>query len=372
MTKPLPPPHPLAQRRAQAKFARLLLAWYDRERRDLPWRRTKDSYGIWLSEIMLQQTTVRTVEPRWERFLVRWPTMNDLAAAPLEDVLHEWTGLGYYARARNLHKAARVVAEQFGGELPREYEMLLALPGMGVYTAAAVASIAFGEPVPVVDANVERVLARLYALDTEIRSGSAKRRLRELAASLLEARRPGDFNQAMMELGARICLPRRPQCATCPVAEFCEARRLGEPESFPRLPEKPPMEDVREAAALIRRRGRILVLLVPEGKSFAGMWEIPRVKCLEGEESATAAARAARELAGLEVNVRVPVFRAKHTVMRSRISLLVFESVLSAGQPRLSSHEEFRWVTPEEWLEMPKSTTQRRLAEFLAAGNSDS
>jgi A/G-specific adenine glycosylase len=354
--------------RVVSAVRRALLAWYDGRQRDLPWRKSRDPYRIWLSEIMLQQTTVRTVMPRWERFLQRWPTLPDLAAAPLEDVLHEWTGLGYYARARNLHRAAQVVAKSYGGALPADYEQLLSLPGMGVYTAAAVASIAFGEPVPVVDANVERVLSRLYAIEEELRSAAAKKRLRERAAALLDPARAGDFNQAMMELGALVCIPKRPQCGVCPVGKWCAGRATGTPEAFPRLRAKAPMEDVREVAVLLRRAGRVLVLLRPAKASFGGMWEVPRVRVEAEERAEEAAVRAARELAGFDVTVEAPALRLRHVVMRSRIALLVYPATIKGGSLDHPEHEEARWVTSGEWMAMPKSTTQADIAEFLRTG----
>lgn len=348
-----------------SSFRRRLLRWYDGNRRSLPWRETRDPYAIWLSEVMLQQTTVRTVEPRWRRFLRRWPAIADLAAAPLDDVLHEWTGLGYYARARNLHKAARIVVEEFGGELPGRYELLLALPGMGVYTAAAVASIAFGEAVPVVDANVERVLARLHAVEEDARSARGKRRLRGLAVELMSRRRPGDFNQAMMELGATVCVPKRPACWACPVAAVCGAKALGAPEAFPRLAPRPALEPVREAAVILRRGGKVLLLKRKKNASFGGMWELPRVRCRDDESSIDAAARAARELAGLEATIASPVMRLKHTVMRNRITLLVYKSSKIKGSVRLAEHASSGWFLPEEWLDLPKSTSQTKIAKFV-------
>lgn len=351
-----------------ARFRRALLAWFDAHQRDLPWRRTRDPYGIWLSEVMLQQTTVRTVEPRWLRFLARFPTVSALAAAPLDDVLHEWTGLGYYARARNLHRAANVVARDFGGQLPREYELLLALPGMGVYTAAAVASIAFGVAVPVVDANVERVAARVMALPENARTPAAKRSMRAWAERQIDPRRPGDFNQAIMELGALICSPRRPSCESCPVAAHCRARALGEPELYPILPAKAPLEAVREAAVVIRRGSTLLVLQRPPSGSFAGMWELPRGEARTGESIADAAERIVRETVGLAATIATRSLRLQHTVMRRRIELTVFEAREWKGKVEPREHVQSLWVTPTEWMEMPKSTTQAQIALYLETG----
>jgi len=348
------------------RFRQSLLKWYDDQRRDLPWRRTRDPYAIWLSEIMLQQTTVRTVEPRWTRFLQRFPTVKALAAAPLDDVLHEWTGLGYYARARNLHRAATIVARDFDGELPASHELLLALPGMGVYTAAAVASIAFGEVVPVLDANVERVVARLLALEENARMPSAKRAIRAHLEHLIDPARPGDFNQAMMELGATVCSPKSPGCSRCPVAGACRGRALGEPENYPRLPPKAPLEEVREVAVVLRKGRHILLLQRPATGSFAGMWELPRGTCNPGEDGPEAAARIVREQTSLEATPRSPLLRLQHTVMRRRIELTVFDTSSWSGVPRAITHERLEWTLPEEWLDLPKSTTQADIAAHLA------
>ncbi len=362
-----PPGVPLASEHQRRAFRTRLLRWYRRNGRDLPWRRTADPYAIWLSEIMLQQTTVATVLPRWERFLGRWPTVEALAAAPLAEVLHEWSGLGYYARARNLHRAARAVAEEHNGRLPGSSAQLRELPGMGPYTAAAVASIAHGEPAAVLDANVERVLTRLTALEQDARSTAGKRHLREWAAALLHPRHPGDHNQGMMELGATVCTPRAPDCGTCPVAGFCLARQKGRPERYPLLPRRQPVERVREAAILLDRRGRFLVLHRRKDVSFGGMWELPRVRCAPEEDPVEAARRAAREAAGLATeHTEGPLLELRHTVMRSRIHLTLWRAQAPRGTVLPGpEHQEFRWVAPEHWLSLPKSSTQARIAGFL-------
>ena len=219
------------------KTARLrtrLIEWYEQNRRDLPWRNRKDSYAIWVSEIMLQQTRVAVVVDRYQAFMTRFPSLVSLALAPEQDVLALWSGLGYYRRARMLHKAARFVADNYQGNLPETAEELRALPGIGAYTADAIASIAHGEPVAVVDGNVERVLCRLAGWDSASRTGAAalRRKIDELAAQLVDPARPGDFNQALMELGATVCLPRKPQCQVCPVSGDCKTR--GEHKTSPR------------------------------------------------------------------------------------------------------------------------------------------
>ncbi|HEX4964881.1 MAG TPA: A/G-specific adenine glycosylase [Thermoanaerobaculia bacterium] len=253
-----------------------LLAWFDLHRRDLPWRRTDDPYRIWLSEVMLQQTRVETVLPFYNRFLERFPTVHDLAEAETEEVLALWSGLGYYRRARQLHAAARKIAEL--GAFPSTVEGLLALPGIGAYTAAAVASIAFGVVSPVMDGNVERVLSRCLALEEDPKSGGARRQLLAAAAELLDPARPGDSNQALMELGATLCSPRRPKCLLCPLRSGCRAAREGDPELYPVGRAKREGERHRLVTAVVEKDGGVLLFRRPEDSTLlAGIWELPWV-----------------------------------------------------------------------------------------------
>jgi len=255
-----------------------LLAWYDRERRDLPWRappgERTDPYRVWLSEIMLQQTTVATVGPYFDRFVARWPDISALAAASLDEVLHLWQGLGYYARARNLHACARAVVDRHGGQFPDDPWRLRALPGIGDYTAAAIAAIAFDRPLAAVDGNVERVVARLYAERAPL--PAAKPRLKALAASLVPAERAGDFAQALMDLGAVICTPRRPRCILCPWRGACAAAAMGIAESLPTQAEKPE-RPLRCGVAfwLTRDDGAVLLRRRPDEGLLGGMIELP-------------------------------------------------------------------------------------------------
>src|SRR4051794_28541882 len=256
--------------------AEALLTWFDQHRRDLPWRRTSDPYKIWLSEVMLQQTRVETVLPFYNRFLERFPTVEDLARAEVEDVLASWSGLGYYRRARQLHAAARRIAE--AGSFPATVEGLLALPGVGAYTAAAVASIAFGVAAPVMDGNVERVLSRCLALAEDPRASGPRQRLLAAAAGLLDPRRPGDSNQALMELGATLCSPRRPKCLLCPLHPECRASREGDPELYPLPKAKRAGERHRLLVAVVEDARGVLLFRRPEDSSLlAGTWELPWV-----------------------------------------------------------------------------------------------
>ncbi len=264
----------------RSAFRRALLRWYDSSRRDLPWRESNAFYPVWLSEIMLQQTRVEAVIPYYRRFLERFPTPAALAAAPESDVLAAWSGLGYYSRARNLQRAARQLV---GGSLPATYEEVLSLPGAGPYTAAAIASIALDLPHAAVDGNVMRVISRLTDDPSEISSTVARRRFSTEANALLDRGRPGDFNQAMMELGATICVPRSPDCAACPVAAFCAARSAGHESELPVKLKKPAAREVRLALVLFQEGERILLVRRSSSeRRLAGFWELPAKGVVKG------------------------------------------------------------------------------------------
>jgi A/G-specific adenine glycosylase len=263
------------------------LTWFDQHRRDLPWRRTSDPYRIWLSEVMLQQTRVETALPFYNRFLEKFPTVGDLAAAELEEVLALWSGLGYYRRARQLHAAARQIAA--AGAFPATVEELLGLPGVGAYTAAAVASIAFGVAAPVMDGNVERVLSRCLALEGDPRAGGVRGQLLAAAAELLDPRRTGDSNQALMELGATLCSPRRPKCLLCPLLAGCRAAREGDPERYPSPKAKRESERHRLLVAVVEDGAGVLLFRRPEDSTLlAGTWELPWVTLERDGVAATA------------------------------------------------------------------------------------
>jgi A/G-specific adenine glycosylase len=261
--------------KSKSEIGKALLAWYDRARRELPWRaranEQSDPYAVWLSEIMLQQTTVAAVKAYYQKFLTLWPRVHDLAAAPLDDILKAWAGLGYYSRARNLHACAQKIVADHGGAFPAQESELRRLPGVGPYTAGAIAAIAFNRPAPVVDGNVERVVARLLALETPL--PAAKKEIFDFVAEILPKNRPGDFAQAMMDLGATVCAPRAPGCLICPLARFCAAKAL-QPRDFPKRPAKKPRPFKRGAAFVLRRAdGAMLVRKRPERGLLGGMTE---------------------------------------------------------------------------------------------------
>lgn len=300
----------------------LLLAWYGSRRRDLPWRaapgEAADPYRVWLSEIMLQQTTVGTVIPYYRDFVARWPAVRDLAAAELDQILHAWQGLGYYARARNMHACARRIVEEYGGAFPETEEALRELPGIGAYTAAALAAIAFGRRAVVVDGNVERVMARLYAVEAPL--PGAKKRLAELAGRLTPAERAGDYAQAVMDLGATICTPRRPDCASCPLAAGCAARASGGPERWPlRAPKK--RRPVRRGVAfwLEDSAGAVLLRRRAETGLLGGMMEIPSTPWRGRKWTAADAGR----LAPAAVEWRALPGQVRHTFTHFQLELTI-------------------------------------------------
>jgi A/G-specific adenine glycosylase len=342
----------------RATLRRRLLEWYDRERRDLPWRRTRDPYRVWLSEAMLQQTRVETVVPYYERFLRRFPTVDALAVADEEDVLAAWAGLGYYSRARNLKRAAELVVERHAGALPRDERALRALPGVGAYTAGALRSIAFGEPAPLVDGNVSRVLARLLAVREP-----EPRATWELAGELVPRRRPGDFNQALMELGATVCTPRAPACPGCPLRRVCRARASGRPELYPAPRRRPEPPRVRAVCGLLARGSRLLMLRRPSRGLLGGLWELPGI---EGT-SRTALVASIRERTGLETRVEERLGSVEHAFTHRRLELEVLRLARRGGRLRAGDGVEARWCGPAERERLPLSKLTRKTLALAGA-----
>jgi A/G-specific adenine glycosylase len=342
---------------AASALVKTLLAWYGRHRRALPWRAAPgakpDPYRVWLSEIMLQQTTVPTVGRRFARFLERWPTLADLAAAPLDDVLHEWQGLGYYARARNLHACALALMRGHGGRFPETEAALRALPGIGPYTAAAVAAIAFGRKATAVDANVERVVARLFAVRRAL--PGAKPAIRARAAKLTPERRPGDFVQAMMDLGAAVCVPGRPRCDRCPISRWCAARARGIAQSLPaRAPRKAKPTRRGVAFWIERPDGAILLRRRPDNGLLGGMMELPSTQWREGRTANGAAARQAP----VKARFRALDGRVRHGFTHFDLELTVF-----AGRAALDTRapEDALWCPVDRLGEHALPTLMKKL-----------
>ncbi len=321
-----------------------LLAWFRRNARDLPWRRTRDPYRIWLSEVMLQQTRVETVRPYYERFTAEFPCVQALAAASEDRLLRLWQGLGYYSRARNLHRAARIIAGERGGEFPRSADQWRTLPGVGPYTAGAIASIAFGQRVPVVDGNVKRVLARLFDVSTSVDAPGTVRRLWEIAEKLVPPSEPGLFNQAIMELGSTLCTPKQPRCDQCPVRGSCRARARGRQARLPVRRRRKPLPHYEIVAGAIRKNGRYLLGKRPPRGLLGGLWELPGGKVEPGETHTEALAREIAEELGMVVRVGKRLASVKHAYSHFRITLHVYACDPMRGRAQARYHTALRWV----------------------------
>jgi A/G-specific adenine glycosylase len=357
---PLPDP---AWRRA---VRRRLLAWYARNARDLPWRRSRDPYGVWLSEIMLQQTQVATVKAYFERFMAALPTIEALARADEHEVLRLWEGLGYYRRARQLHQAAQRIVTEHGGQFPRDPAVVRHLPGIGRYTAGAILSIAYDAREPILEANTLRLLSRLLALREDPRSASGQRQLWAAAEAMLPQRQAGHFNQALMELGSMVCQVRGPQCELCPLAVLCLANQQGLQQEIPPPKTKRQAEPVREAAVVVRRGGRILLLRWPEGRRWAGLWDFPRFPLVSKQPAATdrELKENVQSLTGVAVASSRPLMTLTHSVTRFRITLECYEAEC-IRQSKKAGAVETAWPRPAELQEYALSSTGRKLANLI-------
>jgi len=326
-------------------MTRELLDWFEENHRDLPWRRTADPYRIWVSEVMLQQTQVRTVMPYYERFLARFPDLSSLAAAPLDDVLKHWEGLGYYARARNFHAAARALES---GVVPDDPDRFGELPGVGPYMRAAVMSIAFAHPLAAVDGNVKRVLARAFAVEDAVDRPAGARAVQAIADELLDTEHPAEFNQAIMELGALVCRPQKPQCDACPWSGSCAAFASGAWERYPRTSPKRAVPTARIAVGVVSRRGRLLITRRAETAMLGGLWEFPGGKIRRGETAEDACRREVREETGLDVEVVEHVASVQHAYSHLKVEIEVFRCTHRRGRVRLRGPVDHRWILLEE------------------------
>jgi A/G-specific adenine glycosylase len=326
------------------EIRRKLLNWYSRHARDLPWRRTRHPYRVWLSEVMLQQTRIETVLPYYRRFLKAFPTVRALAAAPEDRVLKLWEGLGYYSRARNLHGAARAIVRERRGRFPQTAEQWRTLPGIGRYTAAAIASITRGERAAVLDGNVKRVLARLYRIDRSIDEAATVNRLWDLAEILVPPTRPGDFNQAMMELGARICTPKSPRCPQCPLRMVCAAYAIGRASALPVRRSRKPVPHYDIVAAAVAKNGRYLLGKRPAGGLLGGLWEFPGGKIEPGETPEQALLRELREETGIRIRVDEHIVSIDHAYSHFAITLHLYRCAHVSGRVQKRYHTEVKWV----------------------------
>jgi A/G-specific adenine glycosylase len=349
------------------RFRHRLLSWFNGARRDLPWRRNRDPYRIWVSEVMLQQTTVAAVVPYFERFLAAFPDVVTLARADEQEVLRHWEGLGYYRRAKYLHTAARRIVDDHSGRLPNDPAVWRDLPGVGRYTAAAVLSQAFDRRLPVVEANSVRVLCRLFGRNGDPRSSEAQAWLWRTAEELLPRKRVGDYNQALMELGALICTPASPDCGACPVRKNCRAWADGTQDRIPAKSSPPDVIAVHEVAVVVHRRGRVLLVRrSSQAARWANMWEFPHGERLPAEDHCVAARRVLRQLTGLTAHVGPELLTVRHAVARCRITMVALEATWRRGEFSSHHHVEGRWLRPRELSTFPLPVAQRRLAEAVA------
>lgn len=342
-----------------------VLEWYSLHARSLPWRGNPDPYVVWVSEIMLQQTRVETVIPYFIKWMERFPDIHSLAAASQEQVLSAWEGLGYYSRARSLHRAAQTLVEEYGGKLPRQARTLRRLPGIGPYTAGAIASIAFGADEIALDGNIRRVLARVFDVDVPARSPEGERVLIELAAAHLPEGKAGEYNQALMDLGAMVCTPRSPDCSHCPLAEICRARALGIQEQRPVLAEKPEQPHYTVTAAVIQRDGQVLIARRPENGLLGGLWEFPGGKQQEGEDLPACLQREIREELGVDVQVSEKLGVYRHAYTHFRVTLHAFRCRLTGAEPRPIEASALRWASPGELQGYPMGKIDRQIARDL-------
>jgi A/G-specific adenine glycosylase len=347
---------------------RRLLHWYRDHARDLPWRRSRDPYRVWISEVMLQQTQVATVREYFERFAEALPDVHQLAAADEEQVLRLWEGLGYYRRARQLHAAAKEIVAQLGGKFPDDAGELVKLPGIGRYTAGAIASIAFDRRAPILEANTIRLLSRLICYEGGTSSAAGQRLLWQTAEEILPQTNVAQFNQALMELGSLVCTPAEPECHECPLSGLCKAYASALQREIPRPKSRGGYTLMREGAVVVRRRGRILMRRCGPRERWAGLWDFPRF-ALQGEGPLFAAGELAEKVL-LQTGIRcVPgplLKRLKHGVTRFRITLDCYEAAYAGGRARSTNGAPVRWVKEAELASLPLSTTGRKLAELVS------
>ena len=347
-------------------IAKRILAWYADNARDLPWRRTRDPYRIWVSEIMLQQTRVEAVLSYYEHWLNTFPTVAELAAASQQRVLKLWEGLGYYSRARNLHRAAQLVCAEHGGRLPNTAEDLQRLPGIGRYTAGAIASIAFGQRAPVVDGNVKRVLARVFNLELDMRSSAAEKLLWEIAAQLVPAESAGDFNQALMELGARVCIPMLPRCNQCPLKGICHAQKLGLQSERPVRSEKAALPSHIEVVAVLRWKGCVLLTQRPPDGLLGGMWRFPGGRIKDAKSAASYLRNEIARNYGMHVKVGARIQTVQHAYTHFKVTVHAHEWTLSPITFPPDTLPSSQWASAADLATFPIGKVDRQIAQAIA------
>ena len=346
-------------------LAESLLNWYQDHARSLPWRENPDPYSVWITEIMLQQTRVETVLPYYERWMKRFPTITSLALASQQEVLSAWEGLGYYSRARNLHHAAQIVLDEYEGKLPPDVKSLRQLPGIGRYTAGAIASIAFGNDEPALDGNIRRVLARVFDVNQPPRSREGEERLWQLAADHLPPGQAGEYNQALMDLGALICTPRQPDCSACPLGEICLAHSLGIQSERPVKQAKEPIPHHTASSAIIQQDEQVLIAQRPAEGLLGGLWEFPGGKIEPGEDLVAGLKRNICEELGVEIEIGPEYVVYQHAYTHFRVTMHAYICELNGSQPNNLYHTNLAWTKPSSLADYPMGKIDRQISNAL-------
>ena len=353
-------------KQVERTVATKLLPWFARNKRCMPWRNNRTPYRVWISELMLQQTRVDQVIPYFNRFMKRFPSLKSLAAASQEEVLKQWEGLGYYSRARNLHKTAQIISRDFRGRFPRTAEEIIKLPGVGSYTTAAIGSLAFNLDLAVVDGNVIRVLSRLFAYTKDTRSTTAKKEIQQLADALLVKGDAGNFNEAMMELGATICLPKNPRCTDCPMFKVCLGHESGRPIDYPiKAPKKKVPHIIVGAAVVTNRKGEVLIAQRRNEDMLGGLWEFPGGKQEIGETIQQCIVRELKEELGINIETGVFLITVKHAYSHFTMEMHTYFAKIKSGRPRPIECQDYRWVEISALREFPYSKADLYVVDEL-------
>ena len=350
------------------KIAQLLLTWYEDSKRDLPWRRDKDPYRIWVSEIMLQQTRVEAVKPYFNRWMERFPNLESLAEAEEEEVVRHWQGLGYYSRARNLLQGVREVSQSYGGQVPQTKEEVLGLAGVGDYTAGAILSIAYNKKEPAIDGNVLRVFSRLFCVEEDISSPAAKKNIKQLVEDEMSEEHPGDFNQALMDLGSSICIPKTPRCAVCPLADCCCAKRKGKEGQLPVKKKKAPPKAVRLMAGVIRQGEFFLLHQRPNKGLLAGMWEFPTVEIGEDGEAMDIFRQGIQEKTGQVIELERLLLQCTHIFSHRQWDISFYQCIVAPDRI-VPNDRRLKWVNRKDWEKLSFAGPHRKMEKYLAEKN---
>ena len=347
------------------QFRKKLLSWFKVHQRKLPWRNTKNPYHTWVAEVMLQQTQVKKVLDYYQKFIDQFPDLHSLARANLQQILKAWEGMGYYARARNLQKAAQIIVAEKKGVIPKKYDDFKKLPGAGEYITAAVLSQAFNAPFAVVDGNVKRVISRLFLIDLPINLSSSRAIFQEHADLLLDHQKPGDFNQAMMELGATICRPKNPQCVTCPISVFCKAFKTNQQNKYPVVIKSKPIPQFHITVGIIHRNGQFLITQRKINGLLGGMWEFPGGRVKQGENVAHVCKRRIKERINLDVEIDGFLTRIDHAYTHFKIIVDAFECRFDAGTILLNGPLDYRWISASEIDNFPFHAAHHKIISLL-------